>query len=347
MPCSSAFLRSLALLTVAAACSGGSGGDAADESARIDVAVVQPELGRYAADSRLGVVWGLARGRASEEVLAIGDHFCLIGQTELGRCELSPVEITAVDVTETPEGHLSDMVVSAALGAPSAARISPTGQMRWRYDGSYGHLGTIALADLPEGRSVLVSGSDSITVIDYDAGRERARHPRGRAMLSADWLGDTRREYIHSPNDTTYTLMDNRDSVFATLHLPRTYTNEPVATPTHRPFFVASAGGRVDVFDTTLTRVKTLDAGAIADPLHIVAATFLGKGPNAAFAAVFGAPGRSAHTILAVFAKDGTLAYKEHLEEEHRVVLPRPQAKGVGLLLGGRGVIWEYKFPTL
>lgn len=346
-------LRSLApscafpLLALIAACSSGGDNAADDESARVDVAIVQPELVRYAADSRLGVVWGLVRGRATEDVLAIGDHFCIIGATELGRCELSPVEITSVDVTETPDGHLSDMVVSASLGAPSAARISPTGQMRWRYDGSYGHLGTIALADLPEGRSVLVSGSDSITVIDYDAGRERKRHPRGRAMLSADWLGDTRREYIHSPNDTTYVLMDNRDSASATLHLPRTYTNEPVATPTHRPFFVASAGGRVDVFDTTLTRVKRLEAGAIADPLHIVAATFLGKGPDAPFAAVFGAPGHTAHTVLAVFAKDGTLIYKEHLEEEHRVVLARAQTKGIGLLLGGRSVIWEYRFPTL
>lgn len=347
MPRPQALFRPLSLLTLMAACSSGGGDSAANEGARIDVAVVQPELGRYAADSRLGVVWGLVRGRASDDVLAIGDHFCIIGATELGRCELSPVEITSVDVTETADGHLSDMVISASLGAPSAARISPTGQMRWRYDGSYGHLGTIALADLPEGRSVLVSGSDSITVIDYDAGRERARHPRGRAMLSADWLGDTRREYIHSPNDTTYALIDNRDSVFATLHLPRTYTHEPVVTPTHRPFLVASSGGRVDVFDTTLTRVKTFEAGAIVDPMHIVAATFLGKGPDAPFAAVFGAPGRTAHTILAVFAKDGTLVYKEHLEEEHRVVLARPQTKGVGLLLGGRSVIWEYRFPTL
>lgn len=345
MPRSATLLHAFVLLalTTVSSC----GGDAANDAARIDVAIVQPELGRYAADSRLGVVWGLARGRASDEVLAIGDHFCLIGATELGRCELSPVEITSVDVTETPDGHLSDMVVSATLGAPSAARISPTGQMRWRYDGSYGHLGTIALADLPEGRSVLVSGSDSITVIDFDAGRERKRHPRGRAMLSADWLGDTRREYIHSPNDTTYALMDNRDSVFATVYLPRSYSNEPVATPTRRPFFVASAGGRVDIFDTTLTRVKRLEAGEIADPLHIIAATFLGTGPNAPFAAVFGAPGHVAHTILAVFAKDGALVYKEHLEEEHRVVLARPQPKGMGLLLGGRSVIWEYKFPTL
>lgn len=341
---------SLALLGSALAAGGmiacGTDADAGD--VRVEIATISPQLTRFAADSRLGVVWQLARDSRRGQILAVGEHFCqIVGTTGLGGCARSPVDLLFADVTTDSAGHLGDVVVSAPLGEPSAARVSPTGEMRWRYDGSYGHLGTIAIADLPDGRSVLVSGSDSITVIDFETGAERSRHPRGRAMLSADWLGDARREYVHSLNDTTFALMDNADHAVATLYLPRGYSTEPVITPTRRPFLVSSSGGRVDVFDTTFTRVKRVEAGSMAEGMRVVAATFLGKGPSAPFVAVFGAPGQTARSILAVFARDGTLIYREVLDEEHRIVLPHEGRDGVSFLLGGRGVVWEYRFPTL
>jgi hypothetical protein len=319
------------------------------KTAHVDVATVKPELTRFGGDSRLGLVLGLARGRADTSVLAVGEALCAMSATDAAiQCEKAPLVMEAMEALSDSVGRVNGLVVSGPMGRPSAARLSLRGDQLWRVDGDVGNMGSFAVADLADGRAVLISGSDSIAVIDYATGKARGKRPRGRAMLGDDWIGDARREYLYSPDDSTFLLIGAGDSTRATLRAPSVWP-EPVITPTTdanpRPFLVTSAGSRLDVYDSLLTKVRSYDAIGMKAPMHVMAATFIGPGPAAPLAVVFGGANDWHRSVLFLFGSNGAIAYKEVLEDDHHVLRPVTDATGVTFLLGGRGVVWQYRFP--
>ncbi|MBY0488807.1 MAG: hypothetical protein K2R93_03090 [Gemmatimonadaceae bacterium] len=320
------------------------------EAAHVDVARVKPELTRYGADSRLGAVWGLAQGPADTGMLAVGDAFCRIASTDAtAECFPSPVAMESVHAIINDSGHVAGVVVSGQFGKPSAARLSPTGELVWRYDGDVRNMGSIAIADLADGPAVIVSGSDSIAILDFATGKIKSRRTKGRALLGANWIGGSTREYLLGTSDSTFNLIGPSGSTLAALTLPTGSWIEPVMTPVvaanERPYLVSSAGTTISVYDSLLAPVRTFQAPALVAPLHVVAAAFLTNDPKGPFAAVYNAANNWHRSVLCVFGSDGSVAYAEVLEDDHHVLRPRPDPTGLTFLLGGRGVVWQYRFP--
>jgi hypothetical protein len=320
------------------------------DAAHVEVARIKPELTRYGADARLGAVWGLAQGPADSGMLAVGDALCRIASTDAtAECFPSPVAMESVHAIISDSGHVSGVIVSGQFGKPSAARLSPTGELVWRYDGDVRNMGSIAVADLADGPAVIVSGSDSIAVLDFATGKVKGRRTKGRALLGANWIGGGTREYLLGTNDSTFNLIGPSGSTLAAVTLASGSWLEPVmtpvTTPSERPYLVSSAGTTISVYDSLLAPVRTFKAPALVAPLHVVAAAFLTDSPKGPFAAVYNAANNWHRSVLCVFGSDGNVAYAEVLEDDHHVLRPRPDPTGLTFLLGGRGVVWQYRFP--
>jgi hypothetical protein len=338
----------LVLVIIAAGCSQ-SGMPKGLETAHVDMARVQPELTRFGGDSRLGLVWGLAQGPADTGVLAVGDALCHIAATDAAaECQTNTIPLESVDATTGADGRVNALIVSGPMGRPSAARLSTRGEVQWRLDADVGNMGSVAVADLADGPAVLISGSDSVAVLDFETGTPRASRPRGRAMLAGDWVGDTRREHIFSADDSSFALIGNDGAIVTSLRTSGGVWPEPVATVAangQRPFLVTSAGNRLDVYDSLFTKVRRYDATGMVAPLHVVAAAFLGGGPTSPLAVVYRGQNDWHRSVLFVFGTNGAVIYKEVLEDDHHVLRPRNDPTGVTFLLGGRGVVWQYRFP--
>jgi hypothetical protein len=320
------------------------------EAAHVDVARVKPELTRYGADSRLGAVWGLAQGPADTALLVVGDALCRMASTDAtAECVQSPISMQSVDAVTNDSGHVAGLVVTGPFGKPSAARLAPSGDTVWSYNGDVRNMGSIAVADLAEGRAVIVSGSDSMAVLDYATGKVLSRRAKGRALLGANWLGSGTREYLVGTSDSTFTLTGASGGTLAALTLSSGSWPEPVMTPVvaegQRPFLVSSNGTTISVYDSLLAPVRTFKAPELVAPLHVVAAAFLTNNAKGPFAAVYNAANNWHRSVLCVFGSDGAVAYAEVLEDDHHVLRPRPDPTGLTFLLGGRGVVWQYRFP--
>lgn len=340
---------SLALLIISGCGDSGLGMPKNLEAAHVEVTRVQAELTRFGADARLGTVWGLAQGPADSSVLVVGDVLCRISSTDAAAdCRAMPYAVESATAVVNDSGNVASLVVTAPFGKPSAARLNTNGDTLWHFDGDVRNMGSLAVADVPGGRAVIVSGSDSSVVLDFSKGTQRARGAAGRAMLGANWVGDAAHEYVFAQSDSTFALIGQTGNTLASRTLPNGSWPEPVMTPVinnDRPFLVSSSGNTISVFDSLLAPVRSFAAPELVSPLHVVAAAFLTSSAKGPFVAVYNAANNWHRSVLCVFGSDGQIAYAEVLEDDHHVLLPRTDKTGLTFLLGGRGVVWQYRFP--
>ena len=315
--------------------------------ASVPVAKIVAVRTRFGGSEGLGLIWGLTAAPTGD-ILAIGNTLCTMrGGDAAAACVPSPVETVFSDAVPDASGTPEALIVASLWGKPSAARLGMDGSLAWRFDAGYDGMGSVAVHDGPSGRVVLVGANDSIVALDYATGARRSSTGKGRPMLSADWSGDTRREYLHSANDTSFALIDNAGATLASLTVSNDFWWEPVTTPTRRPYLVLSAGSRLEVYDSLLTAVRTFDATGMASPMHVVGAAFLGDGPGAPFVAVYNGRGAWHRSVLYVFASDGSLQYQEVLDGDYRVVVPRTATAPGSFLLSGRDEVLQFRFEGL
>jgi hypothetical protein len=74
-----------------------------------------------------------------------------------------------------------------------------------------------------------------------------------------------------------------------------------VLTSSALPFVVLSAEAILEVYDSKLKIMKKYKAAGAGSKMHVVAATFIGNGPDAPFAALYKGRGGWHRSILYVF----------------------------------------------
>ncbi len=277
-----------------------------------------------------------------------GDQFCRasFSQSEHQCVELT-VRLSDLDWVPNALGEPSAIVGSGLWGAPSAASINMDGSLNWRYDGGYGAMGRARYVDEGENRLVVFGDErNPLLFLDFATGDTVRQSDPARVIASADFTGDGRLDVLLGAGETDFVLVDGGGTELAELSVSTDYWYEPVLTSAGGLFLVLSAGNILDVHDSQLGHVRRFDALAADSPLHVVAATFGGTGPDAPFAALFKGRGGWHRSILYLFAANGDLVYKEILGGDFQSIYPIEESEGTTFLVGGRSEVWKYSFPS-
>lgn len=339
----------LSVLLVAASstsCGGGSAPAYLSEP-RVEVAARKPVKTLLIREPALNLVLAITALPGGRDVFVVGGRrACTVSLSgSKPECHDLGADLWNLDVLADDDGSPAAIVGSGGWGKPSAAVLNVNGQLKWRYDASYDAMGSVAVLDSSAGRFVVASDSKrGLLYFDFASGKVVRTGTERKVIASADFTGDGRRDLLLSPKEDEFLVLDGEDREVASLHVSKDYWYEPAVTNTGRPFVVLSAGSVLDIYDSRLTLAKRFDAKGVTSPMHVVAAAFLGTGPDAPFVAVYNGRGGWGRSVLYYFAAGGGLVYKEILGDDYPSVTPLTSADGTAFLVGGRGEVWLYRF---
>tara|TARA_R110000787_G_scaffold243400_2_gene349322 strand:+ start:1249 stop:2145 length:897 start_codon:yes stop_codon:yes gene_type:complete len=174
--------------------------------------------------------------------------------------------------------------------------------------------------------------------------RFRLKDSTARIIASADFTGDGDHEILAGLAETDFAVLDSKAQLLSKLSVSPSYWYRPVVTASTQPFVVLSAGNVLDVYNSNLKFLKKFDAVGMSSPMHVVAATFIGGGPDAMFAAVYNGRGGWHRSVLYVFSSTGDLVYKEILDDDYQSICEIQRADKMEFLLGGRNEVLLYSF---
>lgn len=165
-----------------------------------------------------------------------------------------------------------------------------------------------------------------------------------RILGSADFNGDGQYESFIGLGEDDFAVSNSKEQILSRLTVSQDYWYEPVLTADLLPFVVLSAREKLEVYDSNLKILKKYKAAGAGSKMHVVAATFIGKGPDAPFAAVYYGRVGWNRSILYVFSATGELVYKEILEGSYSGIIAEPSKDKNTILIGCRNKVIQYSF---
>ncbi|MFC1555348.1 hypothetical protein ACFL7D_12005 [candidate division KSB1 bacterium] len=281
------------------------------------------------------------------------DEFLVVSSNKIGRVSTTgsdpeffdiEIRLQEVKVVNNSNDKPEAIIGSGFYGKPSAAILNLEGQCMWRYDGGVSSMGRAAIIEDSDIRYVIVNKRrEGLLFFDYESGEIIRKGDPIDVKDWADFTGDNHQEALLSPSECNYTVVNGSGKEVASLSVSSDYWYRPIVIQFGHPYLVMSAGSVLDVYDSEMKQVKRYDAQG-ASPLHVVAATYVGTGPDAPFVAIYKGWGRWLRSVLYVFSNDGTLVYKEILDDSYNSLTPLEGNDGTAFLLGGRNEIFKYSF---
>jgi hypothetical protein len=327
-------------------CGGGSVPDYLRD-AKVDISKWTPTKEVVLKKDGLNLVKAIVPLKDSTEFLIISDNqVCRLSNYKLNpnSKSISP-RLYNIDIVRNTSGEPSYIVGNGLSGKPSAAVFDINGQLKWKKDYGYDAMGKTAVLDDGEERFVVLEKKDSILLyINFESGEIVRKGSPSRILASADFTGDGHHEILVGLAEDDFAILDGKEHELYKISVSDACWYEPIVTSSVLPFVVISAGDVLDVYDSKLEHIKKFDAQGAISPMHVVAATFIGDGPDAPFAAVYEGRGGWHMSILYVFSSTGELVYKEILEGNYQSISAVPQSDGMAFLLGGRNEVLRYSF---
>jgi hypothetical protein len=316
------------------------------QDARVDVSTRTPIKEVFFKKNDLNLVKAIVPLKDSSEFLIVSDNqaLTLLNNKIKPSTAILNHELSDFSILRNTLGEPGYIVGSGLWGKPSAAVLDMTGQLKWKIDYGYEAMGKTAVLDDGDKRFVVLEKKEELLFLDFESGKIVRKGSPNRIIASADFSGNGHYEILVGLAETEFAILDGKQNELSKLSVSDDYWYEPVVTSSMLPFVVISAGDVLDVYDSKLKHIKKFDAQGALSPMHVVAATFIGDGPNAPFAAVYEGRGGWHRSILYVFSSTGELVYKEILEGNYQSITSVPQSDGMAFLLGGRNEVLLYSF---
>jgi uncharacterized protein YcfL len=202
-----------------------------------------------------------------------------------------------------------------------------------------------------DGKPEFVVGSDNITCFN-SVGRVLWKQP-GKGIWHVEVIdlnGDGKGEIVHSNSDGFMVVRNDRGDIFKTIRLPFYFghfslINCPTAKG-NKDYIIASAEGKIYIIEP-LEGKKVASFNAPMAPENSVQGVFVhfenNKKPY--LAVVVKVKPTWQRSILFIYSSEGNLIYQEILATYYPALSPllKDKKSVESLLVGGPGVIWEYK----
>lgn len=314
--------------------------------AKVDISKWTPTKEVILKNDNLNLVKTIVPLKDSSEFLIVSDNqVCRLINYKLNPGEdVFNNELSDLSILRNTLGEPSYIIGSGLWGKPSAAVLDITGQSKWNKDFGYDAMGKTAVLDDGGERFVVLEKNEELLFLDFESGKIARKGPPKRIIASADFSGDGHYEILVGLAETDFAILDGKQNELYKLSVSDAYWYEPVVTSSILPFVVLSAGDTLAVYDSNLKFLKKYNAIGAPSPMHVVAATFLGNGPDAMFAAVYNGRGGWNRSILYVFSSTGDLVYKEILGDTYQSICPVKRSDKMEFLLGGRNKVFLYSF---
>ena len=316
------------------------------KEAKVDVSTRTPIKEVVLKKDDLNLVKAIVPLKDSSEFLIVSDNqVCKLLNNKLnpGK-DIYNHELSDFSILRDSLGEPCYIIGSGLWGKPSAAVLDINGQLKWKKDYGYDAMGKTAVLDDGDERFVVLKKKEELLFLNFESGEIVRKGSPNRIIASADFSGDGHHEILVGLAETDFAILDGKQHELYKISVSDAYWYEPVVTSSILPFIVISAGDVLDVYDSKLEHIKKFDAQGAKSPMHVVAATFIGYGPDAPFVAVYQGRGGWHRSILYVFSSTGELVYKEILEGNYQSITSVPQTDGIAFFLGGRNEVLLYSF---
>jgi len=315
--------------------------------ARVDISKWTPTIEVVVKIDSLNLVEAIVPLQDSTEFLIVSyNQVCRLSNYKLNLdCKVITPKLSNLDIVRNSSGEPSYIVGNGLWGKPSAAVFDINGQLKWKKDYGFDAMGLTAVLDDGEERFVVLEKKDSgLLYLNFESGEIVRKGSPSRILASADFTGDGYHEILVGLGEDDFAILDGKEHELSRLKVSDAYWYEPIVTSSVMPFVVLSAGDILDVYDSKLNFVKKFKADGALSPMHVVAATFIGNGPDAQFAAIYNGRGGWDRSILYVFSSTGELVYKEILGTSYQSIAAVDKGDGPAFLLGGRNKVLLYSF---
>jgi hypothetical protein len=260
-------------------------------------------------------------------------------------CKILSESLSDLAVIRNTSEEPSYIVGGGLWGKPSATVFDINGQLKWKIESGFDAMGKNAVLDDGEERFVVLENKNQeLLYLNFETGEVVRKGSAKRIIGSADFTGDGHYELLAADGETDFAVFNGKEQEISRLKVSDAYWYEPVLTSSVLPFVVVSAEENLDVYDSKLKIVKKYKATGAGDKMHVVAATFIGDGPDAPFAALYKGRGGWHRSILYVFSSTGELVYKEILGDDFQSIAAVPSNENNAILIGGRNEVIRYSF---
>jgi hypothetical protein len=315
--------------------------------ARVDVSKWTPTKKVVLTNDDLNLVKAIVPLQDSTEFLIVSDNqICKLSNNKSNKdCKILSESLSDLTVIRNTSEEPFYIVGGGLWGKPSAAVFDTNGQLKWKKEAGFDSMGKTAVLDDGEERFVVLENDNhELLYLNFESGEIARKGPSLRIIGSADFTGDGHYEILAANGENDFAVYNGKEQVISELKVSDAYWYEPVLTSSVLPFVVVSAEENLDVYDSKLKIVKKYKATGAGDKMHVVAATFIGDGPDAPFAALYKGRGGWHRSILYVFSSTGELVYKEILGDDFQSITAVPSNENNAILIGGRNEVIRYSF---
>ena len=282
----------------------------------------------------------------TEFLIVSGNQVCKLINYELNPdCKEITPGLSNLVIVRNTSGEPSYVMGNGLWGKPSAALLDINGQLKWKKDYGFDAMGIATVLDDGDERFVVLEKKDEgLLYLSFESGEIVRKGSPLRIIASADFTGDGHYEILVGRAEDDFAILDGKENELSKLSVSDAYWYEPVVTSSSQPFVILSAGDVLDVYDSKLKFLKKFSAEGAASPMHVVAATFIGDGSSAPFAAIYNGRGGWNRSILYVFSSTGKLVYKEILGSTYKSITQTHIGDKIAFLIGGRNEVLLYSF---
>lgn len=298
----------------------------------------------------LNLVKAIVPLKDSTDFLIIGNQVCRLSNNKLTSTSksISP-DLTNLYIIRDTSGEPSYIVGDGLWGKPSAAVFDINGKLKWKKAYPYKAMGLTAVLDDGAERFVVLEKYDDscLLYLNFESGEIARKGSQSEIIASADFTGDGNHEILVGYGEDNFAILDGVEHELSRLKAPYSfvYHRKQIITSSMPPCLVFSGEDTLAVYDSNLKFSKNFIAIGSPYPMHAVAASYIGNGPDAPFVAVCKGKASWGRSILYVFSATGELVYKEILKGSYQSIASAPQSDGMGFLLGGRNEVLLYSFP--
>jgi hypothetical protein len=314
---------------------------------RVDVSKWTPAKEVVLKKDGLNLVKAIVPLQDSTDFLVVSDNqICKLSNNKLNKeCKILSESLSNLTVIRNTSEEPSYIVGGGLWGKPSAAVFDINGQLKWKKESGFDAMGKSAVLDDGEERFIVLENKNQeLLYLNFESGEVVRKVSAKRIIGSADFTGDDHYELLAADGETDFAVFNGKEQEISRLTLSDDYWYEPVLTSSVLPFIVVSAEENLDVYDSKLKIVKKYKATGAGDKMHVVAATFIGDGPDAPFAALYKGRGGWHRSILYVFSSTGELVYKEILGDDFQSITAVSSSDKKTILIGGRNEVIRYSF---
>ena len=319
--------------------------------AKVDISIWTPTIEVVLKKDGLNLVKEIVPLQDSAEFLIMSDNqICRFSNYKLNpnSKSISP-ELTNLYIVRDTSGEPSYIVGDGLWGKPSAAVFDINGKLKWKKDYPYKAMGLTAVLDDGAERFVVLEKYDDscLLYLNFESGEIARKGSQSEIIASADFTGDGNHEILVEYGEDNFAILDGVEHELSRLKAPYSfvYHRKQIITSSMPPCLVFSGEDTLAVYDSNLKFSKNFIAIGSPFPMHAVAASYIGNGPDAPFVAVCKGKASWGRSILYVFSATGELVYKEILKGSYQSIASAPQSDGIGFLLGGRNEVLLYSFP--